>query len=311
LFFQCIGVLNHYYYPSIIVRCVLIIRIKTAYVQYIEKTNKPGAREKEGNRKEKEPMSRRIYSNIKTCALVVLLVFVGLTTTSSFTPSHRGNSRFFLDTADTNEWNALLPSGIFHGVTCNPTLLERASEPCTVDNLHRLADLALSQCNEFMCQAWGDSVQELVDVTRQLAAKDVENIVVKLPITQTGLEAANVLIRQDNIRICMTACYARKQALLAAAVGAEYIAPYLGRMTDAGKDGQVACVAMNEIVGNGLQSDTRILVASLRQAETLAELARSGLDTFTFSPDIAQDLLFDEMTQTAAADFEEAAKRNQ
>ena len=38
----------------------------------------------------------------------------------------RGGSRFFLDTADVAEWEALLPLGMFHGVTTNPTLLERA-----------------------------------------------------------------------------------------------------------------------------------------------------------------------------------------
>ena len=38
----------------------------------------------------------------------------------------RGGSRFFLDTANVAEWEALLPLGMFHGVTTNPTLLERS-----------------------------------------------------------------------------------------------------------------------------------------------------------------------------------------
>ena len=57
----------------------------------------------------------------------------------------------------------------------------------------------------------------------------------------------------------------------------------LSRMTDNGKDGFVECRRMQNIV-DGLGSDTRILVASLRDAETLADLAVDGLDTFTFSP---------------------------
>ena len=37
--------------------------------------------------------------------------------------------RYFLDTADEAEWSELLPLGIFHGVTTNPTLLEAREEP--------------------------------------------------------------------------------------------------------------------------------------------------------------------------------------
>lgn len=34
-------------------------------------------------------------------------------------------SRFFLDTADIEEWDRFLPTGIFYGITTNPTILER------------------------------------------------------------------------------------------------------------------------------------------------------------------------------------------
>ena len=80
------------------------------------------------------------------------------------------------------------------------------------------------------------------------------------------------------------------------------------RMTDNGKDGFVECRRMQNIV-DGLGSDTRILVASLRDAETLADLAVDGLDTFTFSPAVARMLFEEPLTDVAAAEFEEAASR--
>lgn len=74
---------------------------------------------------------------------------------------HRGSCRLFLDTADTNAWDELLPLGIFHGVTTNPTILERCNQPCTIDNLQSLAKEALGQypISEFMCQACGPILQ--------------------------------------------------------------------------------------------------------------------------------------------------------
>lgn len=228
----------------------------------------------------------------------------------TFTPLHRGSSRFFLDTALTEEWDDLLPTGLFHGVTTNPTLLERASQPCTLPNLEKLADKALSMSNEFMCQAWGTTVDELVETGRALSAMSPPRVVVKVPITRMGLQAASRLIRDYQVRVCLTAGYHPKQALAAVAVGAEYLAPYLGRMTDAGKDGKEECLTMLDIV-NGLQGETRILVASIRDADTLAELAAAGMETFTFSPNVARQLLYDPLTEQAAAEFEASVHENQ
>ena len=66
----------------------------------------------------------------------------------------RGGSRFFLDTADVAEWEALLPLGMFHGVTTNPALLERAGVACTVDACRQLACTAAALgVEEIMFQA--------------------------------------------------------------------------------------------------------------------------------------------------------------
>jgi len=87
-----------------------------------------------------------------------------------------------------------------------------------------------------------------------------------------------------------------------------YKAPYLGRMNDSGVDGMDECRKMQHVV-NGLKSKTRILVASIRSVESMVELATDGLDTFTFSPDIARALFICPSTDQAAADFETAARR--
>ena len=202
------------------------------------------------------------------------------------------------------EWEALLPTGIFHGVTTNPTLLKRANEPCTIENLHRLARKALELSDEFMCQAWG---HDLYECGMQLSAPARDRITIKVPVTMKGVTAASQLI-QSGCRVCLTACYNHKQALLAASVGAEYLAPYLGRMTDAGLDGRHECCYMNNIV-KGMNSNTRILVASLRDAETLADLAANcNMDTFTFSPAVARELFVDALTDEAAVVFETDAQ---
>ena len=238
--------------------------------------------------------------------LYAILPWIGLS--AAFSPELRGAGRLFLDTADVEEWADLLPTGIFHGVTTNPTLLERANQPCTIDNLHQLAKQALEYTDEFMCQAWGGSTEALYECGMALSQPARDRIVIKVPVTKEGVTAASRLI-QSGVRVCLTACYHHRQALVAASVGAEYLAPYLGRMSDGGKDGSAECLKMQEIAA-GMESDLRILVASIRDAQTMVDLAAQGMETFTFSPAVARELFLEPLTTEAAAVFEEAAKKN-
>ena len=67
-----------------------------------------------------------------------------------------------------------------------------------------------------------------------------------------------------------------------------------------------AVLTMLDILQN-TQSATRLLVASIRSAAEVVKLASWGLDTLTFSAQVAAELLADENTEQAAADFQKAA----
>ena len=134
---------------------------------------------------------------------------------------------------------------------------------------------------------------------------------VKLPIPRAGAAAARSLIA-EGCPITFTACYEPAQVLLAAALGADYIAPYLGRITDLGRDGHAELIRMQRIVEGvapaaQTEARLRLLVASLRSTDDLARLAAEGLDTFTISPAIAAELFAVEPTLAAAAQFERDA----
>ena len=215
--------------------------------------------------------------------------------------------RLFLDTADTTQWQTWLPTGLFYGVTTNPLLLERSQVTCSVEQLKDLARQAFNLgVKEVQLQTWGTSVDSLVNTGKLLAAID-NRVVVKIPITKVGTEAASRLIAQ-GIRITLTGVYAVHQALIAAALGADYAAPYLGRINDLRRNGRDDLVAMHRgIVGVG--SATRILVASIRSVDDIAFLATQGVNTFTFSPAIAEAFFDVTATNQAATDFEQAARR--
>ncbi len=215
--------------------------------------------------------------------------------------------RLCLDTAEVAEWQTWLPTGMFYGVTTNPLLLERAAVTCSIESLQKLTHQAFTLgAQEVQLQAWGTTVEALVQTGQQLAAID-ERVIVKVPVTQVGTQAAAQLMA-SGARITLTGVYAVHQVLIAAALGAAYTAPYLGRINDLGRNGREDLVMMQRSL-TGVCSPTRILVASIRSVEDIAFLASQGLDTFTFSPAIAAAFFDVDATTQAASDFEDAARR--
>ncbi|MEM9945357.1 MAG: transaldolase family protein [Cyanobacteria bacterium P01_D01_bin.36] len=224
---------------------------------------------------------------------------------SDSTRPHIPHVRLYLDSADVSEWEAWLPTGLFYGVTCNPTILQKAGVPCELTALKSLTRHALSfDMKEVHLQAWGETVEDLFEVGRALGRID-RRVLVKLPATQSGTTAAKLLVK-DGIPVTLTAVYSIHQVLIAAALGASYVAPYLGRMNDAGQDGLANVAKMQQILNN-VRSETRILTASIRNIEDISTLAAQGVDTFTFSSAIAAAFFAVPATIDATAAFEQAA----
>jgi transaldolase len=86
-------------------------------------------------------------------------------------------------------------------------------------------------------------------------------------------------------------------------LGATYVAPYLGRISDGGRDGCAEVITMGRCLGT-LSRSTRLLVASLRSLEEITRLAAEGVDTFTLAPHLARQLWTHSATTAAVARFE-------
>lgn len=211
--------------------------------------------------------------------------------------------RLLLDSADPGAWADLWPLGLFRGITTNPTLLRRSGRSCDLDGLGALvAEARQIGCGELHLQAWGATEVELLALGRALVGLAPDVVVVKLPLTEGGLRAGRVLLAEGQ-RVTLTACFTPSQAMAAAALGATYVAPYLGRISDGGLDGCAEVITMERCL-RGLGSPTRLLVASLRSLAELTRLAAEGVNTFTFTPHLAHQLFSHCATTAAAAQFE-------
>jgi len=213
--------------------------------------------------------------------------------------------RIFIDSSNPEIWQKFHRLGFVYGATTNPLILKKDGRQCTLKTYEELIDNATSiGLKELQIQATGATAEELIHSGNEIAAL-WGNIVVKIPLTIAGLQAANVLRRQ-NTRITLTAAYSTHQMIAATALGADYIAPYYGRLLEAEKDADSILQSMLNIQAASPDAP-RILVASIRSIAQLEALATNGHNTFTLSPDVADQFAIDDMSITAAEEFEKAA----
>jgi TalC/MipB family fructose-6-phosphate aldolase len=210
--------------------------------------------------------------------------------------------RLYLDTADRAAAESLLATGLFAGLTTNPTILQRASlGVADIPDIYRWATAAGAR--EVFFQAWGEDTATLVQRGRDLRALGDE-VVVKLVASRAGT-AACARLSSDGVPTLLTAVYDPGQAIVAAAAGATYIAPYLRRLTAAGRDGSGDVLAMHDLL-TATGSTTKVLLASIPDVPSMVALARHGVDCFTMAPAVAEDFFTDELTAEADRTFEKA-----
>ena len=214
--------------------------------------------------------------------------------------------RLYLDTADSAEWRELMPMGIFYGITTNPLLTARAGLIYTDISWKDLAQTAADLgAKEFHAQVYGNMDQALnfAEQIYEIGQTVGIECVIKIPLSVDGISMVPK-IKSMGGKILLTACYDAKQMITATALEADYIAPYFGRMKEAGLDAMAHLRAMKEMSQNG---SCRTLVASLRSAQQMVEIAQLGHDCFTISPTVARDLFQSDLTDVAVANFEQSA----
>jgi len=218
----------------------------------------------------------------------------------------RKDIRLYLETADRSEWANLLPLGIFHGINTNPLLLQQAGISHTAPTYPELRDLVRTavdtyEVNEIFIQAWGTTKEELVRTGLNARMFD-RHVVVALPFTFEGTQAAAELIER-GASVCMANSHAQKQALLASALQADYFSPCISSINESGEDAIEQCMQMQKAL-SGVNSEIRIMAASLKSADEVVELAKAGIKTFSVSPQVAYELAYQPLTTKEADECE-------
>lgn len=189
--------------------------------------------------------------------------------------------KFFLDTGNIKDIEALMPLGIVDGVTTNPSLMAKeGGDPRKI--IKQICEMVKGPVS---AEVVALDAPGMIREGRDWATLD-EHIVVKVPFTREGVKAVKTLA-DDGIRVNVTLCFQAAQALIAAKVGAAYISPFVGRLDDIATDGMGLIQQIVDIY-HAFDYKTEVLVASVRGPMHIVEAARMGADVCTCPPSVIE-----------------------
>ena len=215
--------------------------------------------------------------------------------------------RLYLDSFDFAAWDRLLPLALFYGVTTNPLLASRAGLNYKMidwsDVIAKADQFDLSELHIQLPKV-DDTALNFIETIEKANVAARVRVIIKVPFNAAGIGLVPQ-IQSAGFGTLMTACYHAKQMFVAQALGASYIAPYYGRMVEAGIDA-AAHLRHMRLIGDTSETPCKLLIASIRSVDQMLELASDGHDMFTIAPEIADALLSDPHSDAAIEAFGQA-----
>lgn len=195
--------------------------------------------------------------------------------------------KIFLDTGDVDEICKRYSTGLIDGVTTNPTLIlksGRTQQEVIQEIVNSFPDFE-SISAEVVADDFASMVRQGVDYFTISP-----NVTIKLPCTPEGLKACAYFADLENtdgkkITTNVTLVFSVSQAILAAKAGATYVSPFVGRVCDNSFDG----IKLIKDISDTYKLhnvDTKILAASLRDAQSVSNCFMGGADVVTMPPSV-------------------------
>jgi len=203
-----------------------------------------------------------------------------------------------LDSASVDDAVAAVGLGFVRGITTNPALMARETkEPLA--HLERV--LAAFPEGPVCYQPTRSSFEAMQGEAQAATSLAPDRVVAKLPATLEGVRLAGIL-KGEGVRCALTAVYSPAQALLAHEAGCVWIIPYVDRAARHSDGGLTVVDSLAAMLAR-LQSNTRILAASLKSSAQVSDSILHGAHDVTAPLDVLRGLPAHPLTESAVREF--------
>lgn len=204
--------------------------------------------------------------------------------------------QIFIDSADVKEIREAQEMGVIDGVTTNPSLAAKTARK--YDDI--LRDIVQIVDGPISAETISLDYEGMMRESHHFA-KIHKNIVVKIPMTTTGLKAVKQCA-SEGIKTNITVTFSANQALLIAKAGGTYVSPFVGRLDDISEEGMLVIRQIRQIYTNyGFK--TKILVASVRNPIHVRDAALIGADVATIPLSVIKQLAQHPLTDIGIEKF--------
>jgi len=207
--------------------------------------------------------------------------------------------QLFLDTANIEHISHGVRMGVITGVTTNPSLISKEGK---VDYKHHVQEICSIVPGPVSTEVVNQDAAGMVTEARQIASW-AENVVVKIPASLEGVEATYQLAK-EGIKVNFTLCFSVNQALLAAAAGATFVSPFVGRLDDIGENGMRLVKEIVAVYNNYPDSiKTQVIAASIRHPQHCIEAAQAGAQIATIPYKVLMQMIQHPLTDIGIRRF--------
>jgi transaldolase len=205
--------------------------------------------------------------------------------------------KIFLDTAEIDEIRIAARWGVLDGVTTNPTLFMKSGAG-SYDTV--LGEICSITAGPVSAEVVAEDVEGMLTEARHFA-RIAPNIVVKIPMSEEGLEAI-ARLAEEGIKTNTTLIFSANQGLLAAKAGASLLSPFVGRIDDINMDGmEVVRDLVNIIEVHGMEAE--VLAASIRHPLHMTQAALAGSHIATVPFKILRQMVHHPLTDKGIVQF--------
>lgn len=215
--------------------------------------------------------------------------------------------RLLLDTANIGEIEKWMPSGMFSGVTTNPSLVSKEKKQDYILKLREIANY-LEGCRygkhlsvevttldpeKMVRQAQELNEQVPVDGHRGL------DLHVKIPVLPTTMRVLAEL-RQVGVKTNATACMTALQAKMADLAGADIVSFFYNRIADGGENPCQVLENFRPMKSHNL----KVICGSIRYLQDVTRAWERGADYVTVQPKLIPEMLEHAQTTLAVSQFQ-------
>lgn len=207
----------------------------------------------------------------------------------------------FLDSANLEDVQAASSLGFVFGATTNPALLAKAGYKDPIAALKKICELLPGPVFHQLTERSVEGMRVEAEPFIGLAP----NLGLKIMSTLEGLQFTAEVT--EGVTVAVTAVFSPAQAYLASVANANYVIPYVNRLTRYTGAGQAVLQDMANVL---FLTETDLLAAGIKNPAEAVETLLSGADHVSLPLDVIRAMATNDLTLEAYANFDTYSKNS-